>query len=79
MARINGFTGPVKLTVPALAGVTGINGEAVVIPADKNEASLFVTAGGDAANGAVPNFVVRGEADWDGPTASDQPVTINVQ
>lgn len=79
VSRINGFTGPVKLTVPVIPGVTGIGAEAVVIPADKNEASIFVTAAGDAPNGAVANLVVRGEADWDGPTASDQPITVNVQ
>ncbi len=79
VSRINGYTGPVKLTIPAIPGVVGIGAEAVTIPADKNEASIFVTAAGDAANGAVANLVVRGEADWDGPAASDQPNTINVQ
>lgn len=79
VTRINGFTGPLKLTLPALPNVKGIAAEPVEVPADKNEGVLVVTASAEAPDGAIANLVVRAEAAFEGAAASDQPVTINVQ
>lgn len=79
VTRINGYTGPVKLTLPAIPNLKGITADPVEVPADKNEGTLVVTASADAPDGAIANLVVRAEAQFEGPAASDQPVTINVQ
>ncbi len=79
VARINGFTGPVKLSLPAQPGVVGLTAEPVVVPADKTEGVLVISPAGDATEGAIANLVVRGEGDFDGPAASDQPVAVTVQ
>lgn len=79
VARVNGFTGPVKLSFPALPGVTGISAPEVVIPADKNEGTLVINAAGDATLGALTNAVIRGGMEFNGPAEVDQPVAITVQ
>jgi hypothetical protein len=58
--------------------VTGVTAEPVTIPADKNEATLVIQAGGEATMGQLPNMVVRGSMEFDGQAAVDQPIAINV-
>lgn len=76
--RINGFTGPVKLGLGLPPAAKGLSAPEVTIPADQTEATLVVNAAGDATEGQIQYAVVRGTADWDGPTSADQPVTIKV-
>ncbi|MDA1250182.1 MAG: PPC domain-containing protein [Planctomycetota bacterium] len=78
VTRINGFTGPVTVNLGLPPAATGLTAAPVTIPADQNEATLVVNAGGDATEGAIQYAVVHGTADWDGPTSADQPVTITV-
>lgn len=76
--RINGFTGPVKLGLGLPPGAEGLSAEPVTVPADQKEATLVINAGGNATEGAIQYAVVRGTADWNGPSSADQPVTIKV-
>jgi hypothetical protein len=76
--RINGFTGPVKLGLGLPPAAKGLSAPEVTIPADQTEATLVVNAAGDATEGQIQYAVIRGTADWDGPTSADQPVTIKV-
>ena len=76
--RINGFTGPVKLGLGLPPATKGLSAPEVTIPADQTEATLVVNAAGDATEGQIQYAVIRGTADWDGPTSADQPVTIKV-
>jgi hypothetical protein len=78
VTRVNGFTGPVTVNLGLPPNAKGLTAAAVTIPADQKEATLVVNAGGDATEGAIQYAVVRGTADWDGPTSADQPVTIKV-
>lgn len=78
--RVNGFTGPATLELVSPPGVTGLAAEKVVIPADKTEGTLIITATGDATEGAIANAVIRASADFEGAVAaSDGAVAINVQ
>ena len=78
VARANGFAGPVTLSLPLPPGVTGITAPEVQIPSDKNEGTLVIQAAADATMGQLPNMVIRGSMDFNGPAAVDQPVAINV-
>ncbi|MBI3861349.1 MAG: hypothetical protein HY290_05590 [Planctomycetia bacterium] len=78
ITRTNGFIGPVTLSLPLPPGVTGLAAPPVVIPADKNEGVLMITAAGDATMGQLTNMVVRASMEFDGPAAIDQPIAINV-
>jgi hypothetical protein len=76
--RTNGFAGPVNLSLPLPPGVAGLEADQVTIPADKNEATLVIKAGGEATMGQLANMVVRGSMEFDGQAAVDQPIAINV-
>ena len=78
VARANGFEGPVKLSLPLPPGVTGVTAPEVSIPADQKEGTLVIQAAADATMGPLPNMVVRGSMEFNGPAAVDQPITINV-
>lgn len=77
--RANGFSGPVTLSLPSPPGVSGLTAEPVTVPADKTEGTLMIQAAAEATMGQLPNLVVRASMDFDGPSAIDQPVAINVQ
>lgn len=78
--RVNNFVGPVTLELVPPPGTVGLAAEKVVIPADKAEGTIIVTATGDATEGAIANAVIRASADFDGAVAaSDGAVAINVQ
>ena len=79
VTRINGYAGPVKLTLAEIPNLKGVTADPVEVPADKNEGTLTVTTTADAPDGAIANLVVRAHAEFEGPAASDQPVTITVQ
>lgn len=76
--RINGYAGPVTLTLPPPPNVTGLAADPVTIPADKNEGVLVVQANGDATEGQLPYMVVRATAEFRGQAAVDAPITIKV-
>lgn len=76
--RINGFAGPIELSFPMPAEVTGLSAAPVMIPADKNEGTLVVQATAEATEGKLPNLVVRGSMDFQGKAAVDQPIAITV-
>jgi hypothetical protein len=79
LTRANGFTGPVTLSLPLPPNVAGLAAPAVVIPADKTEGTLVIQAAGDATMGQLPNLVVRASMEFDGASAIDQPIALNVQ
>lgn len=79
VTRANGFVGPMTLSLPLPPGVVGVTAPEVVIPADKNEGTLVVTAAADATEGQLANMVVRAKMDFGGPAEVDQPIAINVQ
>jgi len=76
--RANGFAGPVELSLPLPPGVTGVTAAPVTIPADKNEGTLVIQAGGEATMGQLANMVIRASMDFNGPSAIDQPLAVNV-
>lgn len=78
VTRMNGFTGPVNVNLALPPGVTGVSAPQVTVPAGMNEATLVVTAAGDAPEGAIANLFVRGTADWNGPASADGAVGITV-
>ncbi len=79
VTRTNGFSGPVTLSLPLPPGVAGLSAAPVTIPADKNEGTLVIQAGADATVGQLPNMVVRASMEFDGASAIDQPLALNVQ
>ncbi|HEY3963308.1 MAG TPA: hypothetical protein VGM05_02045 [Planctomycetaceae bacterium] len=78
ITRTNGFAGPVTLSLPLPPGVAGLAAAPVVIPADKNEGVLTVTAAGDATKGQLTNMVVHASMEFNGAAGIDQPIAINV-
>jgi len=76
--RLNGFKGPVELSLPLPPGTSGLTAPAVTIPADKTTGVLTVQAGGNATTGQLAHMVVRGTMQFDGKAAVDAPVTIKV-
>ncbi len=78
ITRANGFAGPLTLTLPLPPGVVGLAAAPVVIPADKNEAQLVISAGGDATLGALANMVVRASMAFEGEAAVDTPIALTV-
>ena len=78
VARVNGFKGPVELTLPLPPGVVGLSAAPVVVPEDKNEGVLVIQAGADATEGALANLVVHAAGDFNGKAAVDQPIAITI-
>jgi hypothetical protein len=76
--RINGFAGPVELSLPLPPGVVGLKANPVTIPADMKEGALIIEAAGDATEGQLPNMVIRGSTEFNGRAAVDQPIQLNV-
>lgn len=76
--RINKFAGPVKLSIPELPGVKGISAKPIEIAADQTTATLQLTATKDAAEGTIPNFVIRGTSNFNGEAVVEFPVTLKV-
>ncbi len=77
--RINGFNGPVNVSLPVPPGWNGLSAQPVTIPADQTEGTLVIAAAGDAKEGKVTHLAIRGSADWNGPSAADAPVNVTVQ
>jgi len=77
--RINDFAGPITVGLATPPGSSGLSADAVTIPADQTEATLKITAAGDAPEGDIANLFVRGTADWNGPTSADAAVKVKVQ
>lgn len=78
VARVNGFKGPVELTLPLPPGVVGLTAAPVVIPEDKTEGILVIQAAADTTEGALANLVVHATADFNGKTSVDQPLAITI-
>lgn len=78
VARINGFKGPVELTLPLPPGVVGLSAAPVVVPEDKNEGVLVIQAAADATEGALANLVVHATGEFNGKAAVDQPLAITI-
>jgi hypothetical protein len=76
--RINGFVGPITLTLPAVPGVKGVTAQPVTIPADKNDGVLSIHAAADATEGQLANLVVRATMDFSGKAAVDVALVIKV-
>ena len=78
LTRINGFTGPVTVNLAPPPGTVGLSSQPVTIAADATEATLVVSAAGDATEGDIANLVVRGTAEWNGPSSADIAAKIKV-
>ena len=79
VSRINGFAGPVTLSLPLPPGITGLTAPGVTIPAGKNEGVLTIQADGKATEGQLANLVVQGKMQHEGREALvDQPIAIKV-
>ncbi|MDB5388861.1 MAG: hypothetical protein JWM11_4507, partial [Planctomycetaceae bacterium] len=78
IARVNGFAGPVELSLPLPPGVVGLTAAPVTIPADKTEGILSIQSTGDATEGALANMVVHATMDFNGKAGVDQPLVLNV-
>ncbi|MDA1016146.1 MAG: hypothetical protein O3A00_17030, partial [Planctomycetota bacterium] len=77
--RVNGFTGPITLSLPLPPDVKGLAAPAITIPADKTEGMFVINAAGDATEGQLANMVIRGTADFGGDKAAvDVAVAIKV-
>lgn len=76
--RINGFAGPVTLTLPLPPDVKGVTAAAVTIPADKNDGVIAIQAAGDATEGQLANMVVRAKMDHKGKAAVDAPINLKI-
>ena len=76
--RVNGFKGPLKLSLVLPPGVTGLTAAEVTIPADKKEGTLVIQATPQATQGQIAYLVIRGSGDFQGPSAADVPVNLTV-
>ncbi|MFO1019299.1 MAG: PPC domain-containing protein [Planctomycetales bacterium] len=76
--RLNGFAGPITVSLLLPPGAKGLQAEPVTIPAGKNDATLVVQAAADAPEGALANVVVHGAVDFNGPTTIDQPLAVTI-
>ncbi|GIX05565.1 MAG: hypothetical protein KatS3mg114_1434 [Planctomycetaceae bacterium] len=76
--RQHEFTGPVAVQLFVPPGVRGLTADPVTIPADQTTATLVVMAAGDAPEGQPAYLTVRATADFGGPAAVDQPLTLNI-
>lgn len=76
--RREGFTGPVTASLALPPNVGGLTAEPVTLPPDQTEASLKITATGDAPEGDVPFPAIRTIADHNGPVQIDVPVALKV-
>ena len=79
LARRNGFTGPVSVTLVTAGEVAGLNAQTVEFTAEQNEAMLTISAAADAAPADLANTVIRATCDFGGRKASsDVPVTLKI-
>ena len=78
LKRLNGFTGPVTLSLPLPPGVKGLTAGPVTVPAGKTTAVLSIQAAADATEGQLANLVVRGAMEFEGQSAVDVPVKLKV-
>lgn len=78
VARVNGFAGPLTLTLPLPPGVAGISAAPVTVPADMTEAVVSIQAAGDATEGDLANMVIRAACEFEGAAEVDVPVAIKV-
>lgn len=76
--RLNGFAGPVTLSLPVPAGVVGVKAEPVAVPADQSAAVVVIEAAADAPEAQLANMVIRATAQFEGEAAVDQPITLKV-
>lgn len=76
--RVNGFKGPVELSLPLPPNVTGLSAAPVTVPEDKNEGVLIVQAAADATEGQLANLVVHAAMEFNGKAGVDQPLAVNV-
>lgn len=76
--RINGFEGPVALSLPLPPGVKGLTAANVTIPAGKTTGNLKIAAAGDATMGQLANMVVRATGEFNGKAAVDAAIKIKV-
>ncbi len=76
--RVNGFLGPVTLTLPLPPNVKGLVAQPVTIAADQKEGVLKISAAEDATEGPLANMVVRANMQFHGDAAVDQPISLKV-
>ena len=76
--RVNGFMGPVELSLVLPPNVAGLSAAPVMVPADKNEGVLIVQAAADATEGQLANLVVHAAMDFNGKAGVDMPLPVNV-
>lgn len=79
LTRKNNFAGPVKVALALPDGVTSVASTTAEIPADQAEATIKLTAAGDATPADIANAVIRATAEFNGHVANfDVPVALKV-
>ena len=76
--RVNGFKGPVELTLPLPPGVKGVTAATVQIPADKTVGTIQIKASAEATEGDLANLVVQAKADFQGKALVDAAIKLKV-
>jgi len=76
--RVNGFAGPVTLSLPLPPGVAGVTAAPVTIPADKEEGVMTIEAAADATEGDLAHMVIRGAMEFEGQAEVDAPIALKV-
>jgi hypothetical protein len=79
IARLNEFTGPLRLELSGHMEPAGIVAEAVDVAADLSEAVIRIAAAADAPPGTPPHLVIQATAEFNGRTVTtDVPVALKV-
>ncbi len=78
VTRANGFSGPVKLSLPLPPGVAGLSAAEVTVPAESNEGVLTIQAAANAPEAKPANLVIRGSITFDGDALVDAPIAIKI-
>ena len=76
--RVNGFDGPVTLSLPLPPNAAGLSAQLVTIAAEQKEGVIQVVAAQDATEGVLDNMVVRAAMDFHGEAVIDQPISLKV-
>lgn len=77
--RVNGFEGPVQLSLGLPPGVSGIHADPIDLPADASEGVLTVSVDPDAPDGTIQGLVVRATMEFHGVAMIDQPLPATIK
>lgn len=76
--RLNGFKGPLTVSLLLPPTVLGLTAKPVEIPAEKSKATLQIEVSSAAKGGRVDLALVRAAGDFNGPAAADAPLDLTL-